>query len=221
MIWVWILLLLRGALRVMAAGGFSCHTWCSYTFFITLIQIFKLYPEQGRFVLQETDEVVLSAQTLGVAEQRDLMERRHRTAVLTQDMYNVQRKKLAPTHSISAGQPCLYITTSWLQHIWFQPVNLAPTSLPVCSNVFDFSQSTSPLHHYRFAPTYLISASQPRPYITTGSLQRIWFQSVNLAPISLRVRSNVFDFSQTTLPQSPTSSCNYVINFFTACIHNL
>ena len=51
-----------------------------------------LYPEQRRFAPDETDCTVLSSVTMKTSEQRKILESRHGTAVLTQDVYNTMRR---------------------------------------------------------------------------------------------------------------------------------
>ena len=51
-----------------------------------------LYPEQRRFAPDETDCTVLSSVTMKTSEQRKILESRHVTAVLTQDVYNTMRR---------------------------------------------------------------------------------------------------------------------------------
>lgn len=58
-------------------------------------QVFQSYPEQRHFHIDETDEVVLSSCTMRVAEQRGITEKRHGVAVMTQDVYNAQRKNIS------------------------------------------------------------------------------------------------------------------------------
>ncbi|RUS69677.1 hypothetical protein EGW08_022558 [Elysia chlorotica] len=57
-------------------------------------EVFQLYPEQRRLVTDETDRYVLSSRTMKTSERRDILEKRHKTPVLTQDIYNMQRKTL-------------------------------------------------------------------------------------------------------------------------------
>ncbi|GFO15539.1 hypothetical protein PoB_004204400 [Plakobranchus ocellatus] len=54
--------------------------------------VFRLCPEQRRFVPDKTDTIVLSSVTMKTSKLREILEKRHDTAVPAEDIYNEQKK---------------------------------------------------------------------------------------------------------------------------------